>query len=166
MPHLNARAKFWGGDTGHSINFTRRRSRNQELLSRFRALAPPNRSRAARIFPGSARASPKCPSWFKQRKSLARRQRQHARARALPRPESQPQKLRDNESAQAPPTNILQKPRILRRKTINQAKLQKLLIYTHNLALLIDCFKQSISWLLSGWPIFPITRASHWYLRG
>ncbi|PYM04176.1 MAG: hypothetical protein DMF13_02005 [Verrucomicrobia bacterium] len=103
-----------------------------------------------RIFPGSARASPKCPSWFKQRKSLARRQRQHARARALPRRESQPQKLRDNESAQAPPTNILQKPRILRRKTINQAKLQKLLIYTHNLALLIDCFKQSISWLLSG----------------
>src|SRR5205814_9099351 len=47
MPHLNARAKFWGSDTGHSIHFTRRRSRNQELLSRFRAVAPPNRSRAA-----------------------------------------------------------------------------------------------------------------------
>src|SRR5437868_3899023 len=150
MPHLNARAKFWGSDTGHSIHFTRRRSPTKNFSVVFArsllqtALAP------RRIFPGSARASPKCPSWFKQRKSLARRQRQHARARALPRPESQPQKLGDNESAQAPPTNILQKPRILRRKIINQAKLQKLLIYTHNLALLIDCFKQSISWLLSG----------------
>src|SRR5205085_10431636 len=122
--------------------------RTSQSFSRARSAKPISRSDAS--FRGAARASPKCPSWFNQRKSLARRQRRHARARALPRPESQPQKLRDNESAQAPPRNILQKPRILRRKTINQAKLEKLLIYTHNLALLIDCFKQSISWLLSG----------------